>query len=140
MGAAGDNLRPVNEVPSPAAVMGVLYNAIFLDQLDQDVWHMRRMNEMIRELPPEKCGDKRELRLLVIRPSMDLGALAYELKEQLPPTFRYLMNRFGAGQGSQPGLPQHRPVSLVVYIERLIDIGERDGESLGTELQEFVEG
>ena len=99
---------------------------------------MRNMNELIRQIPPDKRGDKRDLKLLVIRPSVDLGALAYDLKEQLPPTFRYLMGRFGAGQvRSQDFLST--VLFDAAYIERLMEIGEMDGDSLGQEMQEFFE-
>lgn len=135
---ASNNLRPVNEVPAPATVMGALYNAVFLDHLDQDVWQMQQINELVRELPPEKCHDMHDVKLLVIRPSEDLGALAYQLRDQLPPTFRYLMDRLGTGQvRSQDFLST--VLFQSTFIERLIEIGEHDGQAMGSELQEFLE-
>src|SRR5262249_32488330 len=67
--------------PAPAQVMGVLYDAIFLDLLDQDVMHLSRINSLIRDVPPDRRLGLRVVNLHVIRPSVDLGDLAndYEL-------------------------------------------------------------
>ena len=40
--------------PPPAQVAGVLFNAIFLDQLDGDALQLRQINELIEALPEEK--------------------------------------------------------------------------------------
>ncbi len=74
--------------PSPAQVMGVLYDAIFLDQLDQDTLQLERLNSLLRELPEDKRRGLREVKLLVVRPSRDLGELANEFEPQLPWMFR----------------------------------------------------
>ena len=37
--------------PPPAQVAGVLYNAIFLDQLDSDALHMQQINDVVARLP-----------------------------------------------------------------------------------------
>src|SRR5262245_57572854 len=77
--------RPVRKQaagpPAPAQVMGVLYDAIFLDLLDQDVMHLSRINALIRDLPPDRRLGMRLVNLHVIRPSVDLGDIAndYEL-------------------------------------------------------------
>ena len=130
--------RPVNEPPSPATVLSALYNAVFLDQLDQDVLEMQLVNKLVCELPSDKRCGRREIKLLVIRPSEDIGAIAYELRDQLPPTLDYLMSRFGARK-----IRSQDFLSTVLFqskfIERLMQVGERDGESHALELQEFFE-
>src|SRR5262249_15384480 len=73
-------LPPTTDPPSPATVMASLYNAIFLDQLDQDVEEMQMFNKLLDELPVEKRCGLRKIKLLVIRPSQDLGPIAYELR------------------------------------------------------------
>ena len=45
---SGPALEKTIGPPSPAVVLGALYNAVFLDQLDQDVLQMERINELIR--------------------------------------------------------------------------------------------
>ena len=41
--------------PPPAQVAGVLFNAIFLDQLDGDALQLRQINELIEALPEEQA-------------------------------------------------------------------------------------
>ncbi|HQX50859.1 MAG TPA: patatin-like phospholipase family protein [Planctomycetaceae bacterium] len=138
-GGASRRTSPENEAPSPATVLSALYNAVFLDQLDQDVLEMEMVNELVRELPPEKRSGRREVRLLTIRPSEDIGAIAHELRDELPPTLRELMGRLGTREiRSQDFLAT--VLFQTKFIERLIRLGARDGESYMPQLREFLEG
>jgi NTE family protein len=125
--------------PSPAVILAALYDAVFLDQLDQDVLQMQRINQIVEQLPPENRLGLREVKLFVIRPSQDLGQLAYGLTGKLPPMLRFLMERLGSRQAQSEDF-----MSTILfhhaYIERLIEIGEQDAELLGDELLQFVEG
>lgn len=123
--------------PSPAVVLSALYDAIFLDQLDQDVLQMQRINQLVAELPKEKRLGMRDVKLCVIRPSRDLGELAFDLKHHLPPVLRYLLGRFGTSQVRSDDF-MSAILFHEVYIERLLEIGERDGEARGDELQAFL--
>ncbi len=133
-----ESTAPVNEPPSPATVMAAMYNAVFLDQLDQDVLEMQVINKLVRELPEEKRHGMREIKLLVIRPSQDIGAMAHQLRHELPSTLTYLMNRMGAGE-----IRSRDFLSTVMFqstfIEQLIELGLRDGEALGPKLKDFFE-
>ncbi len=127
-----------NESPSPATVLSALYNAVFLDQLDQDVLEMEMINELVRELPPEKRCGRREVRLLTIRPSEDVGAIAHELRDDLPSTLSELMGRLGTREiRSQDFLAT--VLFQTTFIERLMELGERDGESYMPQLRAFFE-
>src|SRR3712207_3576073 len=44
----------VSGYPPPAQVLGVLYNAIFLDLVDQDVLRMEKMNMLLRRMTEEQ--------------------------------------------------------------------------------------
>ena len=61
--------------PPPAQVAGVLFNAIFLDQLDADAMQLRQINDLIASQPDERRLGLRPIDLLVLRPSEDLGRL-----------------------------------------------------------------
>lgn len=129
---------PVNEPPAPATIMAAMYNAVFLDQLDQDVLEMQQINQLVRELPEEKRLGLRDVKLLVIRPSENIGAMAYRLRHKIPKTLNYLMSRFGTGERrSQDFLST--VLFQTTFIEQLIDLGQRDGESMSSELKEFFE-
>ena len=131
-------LRPVTEPPSPATVLSSLYNAVFLDQLDHDVVEMQMINRLVHELPLERRMGFREIKLLVIRPSEDIAAIAYELRHQIPPTLDHLLGRLGAGDiGGQDFLST--VLFQTTFIERMIEVGERDGESQAPRIRKFFE-
>ena len=123
--------------PSPVQVMGVLYDAIFLDQLDQDALQLQRINQLLRELPDLKRRGLREVKLLVVRPSRDLGELANEFEFQLPWMFRYLTRQLGTKKAKTQDF-----LSTVMfesqYLSRILELGERDGEARADEIADFV--
>ena len=126
-----------DEAPSPATVLASMYNSVFLDQLDHDVYQMARTNQLVRKVDPSQRDSVREVGLHVIRPSQDIGAIAFELKDRVPGTFRYLLNRLG---GSQRGSDDLLSTMLFHpdYVQRLIEVGERDGESQAEQIAEFL--
>ena len=54
--------------PPPAQVAGVLYNAIFLDQLDADGLQLRRINDLVASSREGESGGLRHIDLLMLRP------------------------------------------------------------------------
>jgi NTE family protein len=118
----------VSGYPPPAQILGVLMNAIFLDLLDQDATTLRRISRLAEDLAPEDRGGLRPVRLLVIRPSQDLGRLAGDYEPELPPTFRFLMRGLGTRETRSPDW-----LSMLLfepdYIRHLIEIGEGDAEA-----------
>lgn len=113
--------------PSPAVILGALYNAVFLDQLDQDALQIERINSLLRRISPSDRLGLREIKTVVIRPSADLGQLANAFEEKLPSTFRYFMRRFGSQETKEQDV-----VSTVMfhrgYIRQLLELGERDAD------------
>ncbi len=124
--------------PPPAQVMGMLYNAIFLDLIDQDVMRLQRLNRVLRELHPEKRGGLRVVDILVLRPSQDLGKLARAYEPKLPKVFRFLTRGLGTRRTNTPDI-----ISLIMfqedYLHRLIELGEQDAESHADRIAAFVE-
>jgi NTE family protein len=114
--------------PSPAVVLGALYDAVFLDQLDHDALQIERINNLLRKLQPQDRRGLREIETVVIRPSADLGTLANRFECKLPRTFRYFMRRFGTQEAEEQDL-----ISTVMfhkdYIDELLCLGERDAET-----------
>src|SRR2546422_911694 len=77
---------PRSEYPSLAEVVGLLLHAIFLDALEADVERIDRINRTLGRVPHGMAPDGlRVVRLLVLRPSRDLGALAAGSWAKLPP-------------------------------------------------------
>ena len=130
--------RPqITSYPPPAQVAGVLFNAIFLDQLDGDAMQLRQLNQLIDGQPENKRLGLRHIDLFVVRPSQDLGRLANAYEAQLPKAFRFLTRGLGTRETRSNDM-----LSLVMfqpdYVQHLIDMGEKDALARLPELQAFL--
>lgn len=123
--------------PPPAQLAGVLMNAVFLDQLDQDAERLREVNRLLDGQPrPEH--DLRPIDLAFIRPSVDLGRLAGEFRLQLPTSVRGVMRALGTRQTASPDI-----LSMLMfqrdYVTRLMEIGAADAETHMGEIESLLE-
>ena len=129
----------VSGYPPPAQVVGILLNSVFLDLLDQDALRLERLNQLLRQVPREGRNSLRRVKLLVLRPSVDLGRLANEFESRLPRTFRFLTRGLGTRQTNSPDF-----LSMVLfqpdYVCRLIELGEADAEARAEEIDAFILG
>jgi NTE family protein len=123
--------------PPPAQVAGVLYNAIFLDQLDADALHMQQINDFVAQLPTVHRDGFRRIELLVLRPSQDLGRIANAYEPELPRAFRFLTRGLGTRETRSNDM-----LSLVMfqkdYVKRLIELGEADAQTWLPEIRSFL--
>jgi len=130
-------LPEVTGYPPPAQVLDVLFNSVFLDLLDQDAARLERLNHLLRKVLPQDRDGLRTVRLLVLRPTVDLGRLANEFEPQLPKAFRFLTRGLGTRQTKSPDF-----LSMVLfqpdYISRLIELGEADAEARADEIHAFI--
>jgi NTE family protein len=124
--------------PPPAQVLGVLYNAIFLDLIDQDVMRLERLNQIVRSIPEEDRNGLRVIDMLVLRPSRDLGRLSREYEPRLPSLFRFLTRGLGTRKTESPDI-----ISLMMfqedYLRRLISLGEEDADRQWDRIARFIE-
>ncbi|MEZ5316764.1 MAG: patatin-like phospholipase family protein [Vicinamibacterales bacterium] len=129
----------VDGYPPPMQIAGQLLNAIFLDDHDRDALTLRRINMLLRDLPPREHHGLRLLDLVVVRPSRDIGRLAAEFEPQLPGLFRHLLRSAGARETRSPDL-----LSLLMfepdYVRRVMDIGEADAEAMGASIEALITG
>ncbi len=137
--SAAEAARPsVSGYPPPAQILGVLYNAIFLDLIDQDAARMQRINRLISQLPPERRDGMRPVKLLVLRPSRDLGRISRDYEPRLPPAFRFMTRGLGTRRTESPDV-----LSMVMfqedYLRHLIELGEADAEARAEEIHAFME-
>lgn len=125
--------------PPPAQIVGNLMNAIFLDVLDQDARRLERINCLLRRLPPGDRDGLKEVDLVLVRPSVDLGALSAQMEPDLPAAFRYFTRSFGTRETKSPDF-----LSLLMfqpdYIAQLLEIGERDAKAHEDELRRLLGG
>lgn len=123
--------------PPPAQVLSILYNAVFLDLIDQDVLRLERMNWVLRKLPPAERDGLRVVNILVLRPSRDLGKLSREYEPLLPGFFRFMTRGLGTRQTASPDI-----LSLLMfqenYLARLIELGEADAEARAADIDRFL--
>jgi len=130
--------RPLTHgYPPPAQVLSVLYNAIFLDLIDEDIMRLERMNRLLDELPPSNREGMRLVEILVLRPSRDLGKLAGDFEPRLPRAFRYLTRGLGTRRTTSPDI-----LSLLMfqidYLRRLVELGEGDVEANKDRIDAFL--
>lgn len=137
----GDVVRlplPPSKYPTPAQVVGVLFNSVFLDLLDQDALRLERINRLIRSgASPEKTG-LRPVDLLILRPSVELSKIAQDYEPELPPLFRFLSRRSGAGETKSSDV-----LSMLMFqgnfLTRIIELGESDADARTDEIARFIE-
>ena len=128
----------VTGYPPPVQVAGVLMNAIFLDLLDEDALRLSRVNQLLAGMDPDKRQGMRHVRLLTLRPSVDLGRLAGKFEPQLPRAIRYMTRGLGTRHTESPDF-----LSLIMfqpdYLSELMRVGEADAEARESELAELLE-
>ena len=130
--------RPmITGYPPPAQVAGVLFNAIFLDQIEDDAMQLRLVNKLIEANQEDKRLGLRPIQLLVLRPSEDLGRLANHYEADLPKGFRFLTRGLGTKETRSNDM-----LSLVMfqtdYVRHLIELGQSDAAAKRDQIAEFL--
>ena len=125
----------IDDYPAPAKVIGSIYNAIFLDVFDNDALRLERINKLIENIPEDIDGLV-PVKLMLLRPSEDLGILAGQYEPQLPKAFRFMTRGWGTQESHSADM-----LSLVMfqpdYLQHLIRMGESDAESRMDEIADF---
>ncbi len=130
---------PIGDYPSAAEVMQTLFHSIFLDALDADAERLERLNQILAVIPrgtrlPEGL---RPVRLMVIRPSRDLGNLARGLETSLPPLIRFLLRSVGGERKRASGLLSYL-LFQPEYTNLLMELGYSDAMAHWDEIEEFL--
>jgi len=129
--------KKIDDYPSPAKVMGAMYNAVFLDVFDNDALRLERINKLLENTQGESPEDLGPIKLLLLRPSEDLGELAGQYEPQLPSAFRFMTRGWGTREHKSTDM-----LSLVMfqpdYLQQLIKMGEHDAEACMDEINQFL--
>jgi NTE family protein len=127
----------VEGYPPPAQVVGVLMNSIFLDLLDHDALRLERLNKLLEHVAPQDREGLRPIRLLILRPSRDLGKLASRYEPRLPPAFRFMTRGLGTRETESSDA-----LSLILfqpdYLRALMEVGEADAHANADRIREFL--
>ncbi|MGH8471083.1 MAG: patatin-like phospholipase family protein [Gammaproteobacteria bacterium] len=130
--------RPqIDAYPPPAQVIGALFNAIFLDLFDNDAVRLQYVNDLIRKIPEAERGGLRVIKLLVLRPSRDLGQLASRYESALPRSFRFMTRGLGTQETRSNDI-----LSLLLfhpdYLGRVMELGYQDAYARRDEIEAFL--
>jgi NTE family protein len=147
--------------PPLAQVCGVFFNAIFLDHLDADVDHLRRMNTLIARHShngsahngsphngPAHAGDSssgdetvvegmRPIEPLVVSPSEDLALVAQRFAHRMPRLVRYVLDGLGIPDAQSADLMSYLLFDSA-YTRTLVEIGWRDADARAAEIEDFI--
>jgi len=128
----------IDDYPSPAKVMGAMYSAIFLDVFDNDALRLERINQLVATRNGDNPENLEQVKLLLLRPSEDLGDLAAQYEPQLPRAFRFMTRGWGTQESQSTDM-----LSLVMfqsdYLQHLIKMGEQDAEQRMDEIKLFLD-
>jgi NTE family protein len=130
-------LTNIDGYPPPAQVVGAMFNAVFLDLFDNDALRLQRLNELLKQMPGGRYGELQPVKLLLLRPSRDLGRMANEFEPSLPSAFRFMTRGLGTRETRSNDL-----LSLVMfqpdYINHLLDLGTTDALNKMDEIKQFL--
>jgi NTE family protein len=127
-----------SEIPSIARIANVLLNSILLDGVEIDVERARRINDFLDRVPKEHRENLnfKQLDVVFISPSEDIGALAASQAARLPRFIRYLIKGLG---------PLNEASEIISYLLfeneftlQLIDLGYKDAMSQKHEIIRFL--
>ena len=130
----------VDTYPSLAQIAGHALNSIFLDGLEADIERLERINRTLRLIPPDKRDPDvfqlREVDVMVMHPSQDLGALAAQHARTLPLSVRILLGAIG-GMRRDGGTLVSYLLFEQDYCRALIDLGYKDTMARREEVERF---
>lgn len=134
--AEEQGINMIDHYPPPAQVVGAMFNAIFLDVFDNDALRLERINSLIENRPEEEKNGLEPVKLLLLRPSQNLGKMANQFEPNLPRTFRFMTRGLGTKETRSNDL-----LSMVMfqqdYISELLALGYKDAEARMDEIDTF---
>jgi len=136
--------EPSQRLPCPplAQVCGVFLNAIFLDHLDADLDHLRRMNELVSAHhgmngSTPAAEPMRQVTPFAVSPSEDLALVAQRFAHRMPRLLRYAIDGLGTPDAQSADLLSYLLFDSS-YTRTLVDIGYRDASERIGEIEGFL--
>lgn len=112
---------------SLADIAGATLNALFLDAVDSDVERLERINRTLSLIHEDKKHPEalKNIPVLIVRPSQDLGALAKGQLSKFSWTMRHLLRGLGASEERGSDLISYLAFDHS-YTGQLLELGYKD--------------
>ncbi|NDF15137.1 patatin-like phospholipase family protein [bacterium] len=128
---------------SIAEIGGVLLNAVFLDSLETDIERLERINRTLSLMTEAQRAQMttplRQVPVMALRPSLDLGSLAQGTLREFPALIRFLLKGVGAKEDKGWDLVSYLAFEKA-YTRQLVELGYDDTRRRREELLEFLFG
>ncbi len=126
-----------------AEISGMLLNAVFLDSLETDIERMERINSTLSMMSLENLSQMtsklRQIPLLALNPSRNLGELAIGILHEFPAMIRFLLKGLGAKENKGWDLLSYLAFEKA-YTHQLIELGYSDTLRKKNTILEFLNG
>jgi len=121
--------------PTPAQLGALVLNSLFNEALDADAEHLERLNSIIPE--GGEVHGMRQVDVLVLRPSEDLGELATRFRQKAPAAVRFMLRGLGSEAGRSSDILSYL-LFVPEYLQALVDLGYRDAREEDARIRAFL--
>ncbi|MBI4405119.1 MAG: patatin-like phospholipase family protein [Deltaproteobacteria bacterium] len=112
-------------------IAGTVLNSIFLDSLEADHENMVRMNQVY------DGKQVKRIESLLIRPSLDLGAIAKEFIGEIPFHFRQVVRALATSPAELGDLMSYLMFTNG-YLNALLELGQKDAKSNHDQIEQLL--
>jgi NTE family protein len=128
-------LRP-NPPPQISQIGGITMNAIFLDSLESDVERLEKINIMVEIMG--KRSPRKNIPILSLFPTKDLGTMTEKLNAELPTILRYFLRSIGVRGKYGLDLLSYLAFDSS-YTHQVVELGYEDTIKRKNEILAFVD-